>query len=67
MVLSPEMATSARGTDLDALAVELFIEGRSTAELVNAAFDEVFPQESTQRARRELMARLLRRNPETVE
>lgn len=28
---------------------------------VNAAFDEVFPQETTQRARRELMARLLRR------
>lgn len=28
---------------------------------VNAAFDEVFPQEATQRARRELMARLLRR------
>ncbi|MEV5001919.1 YihY/virulence factor BrkB family protein [Nocardioides sp. LML1-1-1.1] len=34
---------------------------------VNAAFDEVFPQETTQRARRELMARLLRRNPEPVE
>ena len=34
---------------------------------VNAAFDEVFPQESTQRARRELMTRLLRRTPETVE
>jgi uncharacterized membrane protein YvlD (DUF360 family) len=28
---------------------------------VNAAFDDVFPQESTERARRELMARLLRR------
>ncbi len=34
---------------------------------VNAAFDEVFPQETTQRARRELMARLLRRTPEPVE
>ena len=31
---------------------------------VNAAFDEVFPQEATQRARRELMARLLRRTPD---
>lgn len=34
---------------------------------VNAAFDEVFPQETTQRARRELMARLLRRTPDAVE
>lgn len=34
---------------------------------VNAAFDEVFPQESTQRARRELMTRLLRRTPEQVD
>lgn len=34
---------------------------------VNAAFDEVFPQETTQRARRELMARLLRRPAESVE
>ena len=34
---------------------------------VNAAFDEVFPQESTQRARRELMARLLRRTPEPTD
>ena len=34
---------------------------------VNAAFDEVFPQEATQRARRELMARLLRRAPDPVE
>ncbi len=34
---------------------------------VNAAFDEVFPQETTQRARRELMARLLRRPAEVVE
>ena len=34
---------------------------------VNAAFDEVFPQEATQRARRELVARLLRRNPAVVE
>ncbi|UUW88517.1 YihY/virulence factor BrkB family protein [Pimelobacter simplex] len=34
---------------------------------VNAAFDEVFPQETTQRARRELMSRLLRRNPAPVE
>ncbi|TWG97239.1 membrane protein [Nocardioides sp. J9] len=34
---------------------------------VNAAFDEVFPQETTQRARRELMARLLRRPAERVE
>jgi membrane protein len=34
---------------------------------VNAAFDEVFPQEATQRARRELMARLLRRTPDAVE
>ncbi|KRB74172.1 ribonuclease BN [Nocardioides sp. Root190] len=34
---------------------------------VNAAFDEVFPQESTQRARRELMSRLLRRAPDPVE
>ena len=34
---------------------------------VNAAFDEVFPQEATQRARRELMARLLRRTPDPVE
>ena len=34
---------------------------------VNAAFDEVFPQETTQRARRELMSRLLRRPAEVVE
>lgn len=34
---------------------------------VNAAFDEVFPQETTQRARRELMTRLLRRTPEQVD
>ncbi|AJR18475.1 YihY/virulence factor BrkB family protein [Pimelobacter simplex] len=34
---------------------------------VNAAFDEVFPQETTQRARRELVSRLLRRNPAPVE
>lgn len=34
---------------------------------VNAAFDEVFPQETTQRARRELMGRLLRRAPDPVE
>ncbi|WP_082573508.1 MULTISPECIES: YihY/virulence factor BrkB family protein [unclassified Nocardioides] len=34
---------------------------------VNAAFDEVFPQETTQRARRELMTRLLRRTPEPVD
>lgn len=34
---------------------------------VNAAFDEVFPQEATQRARRELMTRLLRRTPGAVE
>ncbi|HWJ10624.1 MAG TPA: YihY/virulence factor BrkB family protein [Nocardioides sp.] len=34
---------------------------------VNAAFDEVFPQEATQRARRELMARLLRRPTDPVE
>ncbi|MFC5730183.1 MULTISPECIES: YihY/virulence factor BrkB family protein [Nocardioides] len=34
---------------------------------VNAAFDQVFPQESTQRARRELMARLLRRTPDPVD
>lgn len=34
---------------------------------VNAAFDEVFPQETTQRARRELMSRLLRRPTESVE
>ncbi len=34
---------------------------------VNAAFDEVFPQETTQRARRELMARLLRRPTDPVE
>jgi len=34
---------------------------------VNAAFDEVFPQETTQRARRELMSRLLRRSPAPVE
>lgn len=34
---------------------------------VNAAFDEVFPQEETQRARRELMSRLLRRTTDRVE
>ncbi|GAA4824555.1 YihY/virulence factor BrkB family protein [Nocardioides caeni] len=34
---------------------------------VNAAFDEVFPQEATQRARRELVNRLLRRPAERVE
>ncbi|WP_435771022.1 YihY/virulence factor BrkB family protein [Nocardioides sp. SYSU DS0651] len=34
---------------------------------VNAAFDEVFPQETTQRARRELMTRLLRRTPKPVD
>lgn len=34
---------------------------------VNAAFDEVFPQEETQRARRELMGRLLRRTSDPVE
>lgn len=34
---------------------------------VNAAFDQIFPQETTQRARRELMARLLRRTAEAVD
>jgi membrane protein len=34
---------------------------------VNASFDSVFPQESTQRARRELLDRLLRRTPDPVE
>ncbi len=34
---------------------------------VNASFDEVFPQEATQRARRELIDRLLRRTRSQVE
>ena len=33
---------------------------------VNAAFDEVFPQETTQRARREMVGRLLRRTPDAT-